>query len=307
MITFKQLEAVFWIAQLGGFAAAAKHLHTTQSAVSKRVQEVEATFDITLFDRSGRSARLSEKGQEFLGLARRLLEQRDAAVEQLSRPEVIMRRVRIGVTELTAMTWLPRFVWLVQSHYPKVAAEPYVDSSIGLREKLLAGEVDLIICPDFFTDDRFSSQRVGKISSAWMCRPGLIPTKRTLPLKELGAYKVLTQGPHSGIGILYDRWLKSHGLVLANTTSNNVLALIGVTVAGAGVSYLPLLCLAELRKRRLLDVIRTKPPLPEVSYVAMHRNDERSALIASIILLAQESCDFSRLFQTELEIDGATT
>ena len=34
MMTFKQLEAIFWVAKLGGFSAAAVHLHTTQSAIS---------------------------------------------------------------------------------------------------------------------------------------------------------------------------------------------------------------------------------------------------------------------------------
>ena len=34
MMTFKQLEALYWIGQLGSFALAANKLHTSQSAVS---------------------------------------------------------------------------------------------------------------------------------------------------------------------------------------------------------------------------------------------------------------------------------
>ena len=41
-MTFKQLEALYWIAKLGGFAQAANQLHTSQSAVSKRVHEGRA-------------------------------------------------------------------------------------------------------------------------------------------------------------------------------------------------------------------------------------------------------------------------
>lgn len=69
-MTFKQLEALFWIAELGGFSQAALKLHTTQSAVSKRVQELELLFDTALFDRSQRSARLTEKGEEMFVLAK---------------------------------------------------------------------------------------------------------------------------------------------------------------------------------------------------------------------------------------------
>ncbi len=71
MMTFKQLEALYWIGQLGGFAPAARKLHTTQSAISKRVHELEQVFDTALFDRSQRSARLTEKGEEMFMLARK--------------------------------------------------------------------------------------------------------------------------------------------------------------------------------------------------------------------------------------------
>lgn len=72
MITFKQLEAIYWIADLGSFAAAAAKLNTTQSAVSKRVQELEQQFNVEIFDRTKRTARLTEKGAEVLDYAKRL-------------------------------------------------------------------------------------------------------------------------------------------------------------------------------------------------------------------------------------------
>lgn len=62
MMTFKQLEALFWIVQAGGFSQAAVRLHTTQSAVSKRVHELEEMFETPLFDRTQRSAKLTAKG-----------------------------------------------------------------------------------------------------------------------------------------------------------------------------------------------------------------------------------------------------
>jgi DNA-binding transcriptional LysR family regulator len=102
MLTFKQLEALYWVVQAGGFSQAAQKLHTSTSAVSKRVHELEAGFDLELFDRTQRTARLTEKGEEMFVLARKLLEQRDAAIDQIGKPEVIERRVRIGVTEFTA-------------------------------------------------------------------------------------------------------------------------------------------------------------------------------------------------------------
>ena len=298
-MTFKQLEALYWVAHLGGFAMAANRLHTTQSAISKRIQELEVFFDTPLFDRARRSARLTEKGEELFLLARQFLQQRDAAIEQFSRPDVIQRRLRLGVTELTAMTWLPKLVRAIQEHYPKVIIEPDVDLSVGLREKLLAEELDLIVVPDVFPDPRFTTSHLASVESVWMCSPSLLPGKRRLTLRELARQRLLVQGDKSGTGILYDRWFKSLGVALPTvTSSNNMIALIGMTVAGLGYSYLPRECLSQLVRARTLAIIEVSPPLPPVPYVAMRRRDYRSALIDAIVDLAQQWCSFSQMFST---------
>ncbi|MFL9876969.1 LysR family transcriptional regulator [Herbaspirillum rhizosphaerae] len=309
MFSFKQLEALYWIATLGGFAAAARKLNTTQSAVSKRIKELESSFDTALFDRDLRQARLTEKGEELLLVAKRLLEQRDAAVEQFSKPEVVERRLRIGVTELTAMTWLPRLVKQVREHYPKVVIEPDVDLSVTLRDKLLADEIDAIIVPDAFAESRFSVLPMGKVKSVWMAKPGLLPrsssSARVLRMHELAQHTILTQGDKSGTGIIYDRWFKSQVVSPSNSIScSSLVALIGLTVSGMGVSYLPHLCLRSLVERGALEVVETTPALPEIPYVALYRGERKSNFISSILMLAQECCEFSDLFQIEDEVAG---
>lgn len=299
-MTFKQLEAFFWVVQAGGFAQAATRLHTTQSAVSKRIQELESLFDTALFDRSMRSARLTEKGEEMFMQAKRLLDQRDATVELLQRPEVLERHVRIGVTELTAMTWLPRLVGAIEANFPRVIIEPRVDASVMLRDKLLDDEVDLMIVPEMFNDQRFVSKRVGVVEHALMCKPGLVGRRRRLRTDDLTAHRLLTQDDRSGTGQLYNRWLRSIGVKTANTVfSNSLVALIGLTVSGMGISYLPRKCLAPMVDSGALEVLNVSPALPSAPYAAVCRVDRQSGLVASIARLAQEHCDFGRIFQTQ--------
>jgi DNA-binding transcriptional LysR family regulator len=306
VMTFKQLEALYWIGQLGGFAQAANQLHTSQSAVSKRVHELELLFDTELFDRSQRTARLTEKGEEMFVLAKRLLEQRDAAVEQFGKPGVVERRIRIGVTELTAMTWLPRLVGLIQQHYPKVILEPDVDDSLQLRDKLLVDALDVVIVPDTFADSRMQSKLIGKVKSAWMCKPGVVQTTGTVRLHDLARHRMLVQGNNSGTGRAYDAWMKDQGVQPSNViVVSNLVALTGLTVSGLGVSYLPRECLAPLVAAGMLAVIEVTPPLPVVRYVAMHKGEHRSALTSSIVMLAQECCDFTRMFQAQAEDEEA--
>lgn len=301
-MTFKQLEALYWIGRLGGFAQAASQLNTSQSAISKRVHELELLFETALFDRSQRTARLTEKGEEMFVLAQKLLAQRDAAVEQFGKPGVVERRIRIGVTELTAMTWLPRLVGLIQQHYPKVILEPDVDDSLQLRDKLQADELDLVIVPDTFADSRLPHKVIGQVRSAWMCKPGVVPTGATLRLHELARHRMLVQGNSSGTGRAYDAWMKEQGVQPANViVVSNLVALTGLTVSGLGVSYLPRQCLEPLVAAGMLAVVDVTPALPVVRYVAMHKGEHRSALTSSIVMLAQACCDFTRMFQAQGE------
>lgn len=299
-MTYKQLEAFFWVVQAGGFAQAATKLHTSQSAVSKRVQELEAAFDTPVFDRSAHKARLTEKGEEMFLHAKRLLAQRDAAIEQFQRPEVLERHVRIGVTELTAMTWLARLVSAIHAHYPRVIVEPHVDASLALRDKLLREEVDLIIVPDVFDDQRFVAKRVGAVKHAWMCKPGITGRRKRVRMNELASYRLLTQDDRSGTGRLYNRWMQSVGVQPEDTiSSTSLVALIGLTVSGIGISYLPSKCLAPMVDAGALEVLSVTPALPVASYAAIWKSDRQSALLSAIAKLAQEQCDFGRMFQTE--------
>jgi DNA-binding transcriptional LysR family regulator len=301
MMTFKQLEAVYWIATLGSFSAAAQRLHTTQSALSKRVQELEAVFDIELFDRSLRAARLTEKGEEMFFLAKRLLEHRDEAVEQFSRPDVIERRVRIGVTEVTAMTWLHNLVAAIEQRYPKVVIEPDVDASLNLRDKVLADELDLIFVPDAFTESftepPLRSIPIGEFSTAWMCKPGLLPDGKTFRLQELASHRLLVQGRKSSVGVVQDNWMRSLGVQPSNTIAlNNLVALIGLAVSGLGIGCFPTQCLRPLIEQGALMIVPCDPQPPTIKYIAMVRGENRSKLVSSLAALAQECCHFGEMF-----------
>lgn len=296
MITFKQIDALYWIVQLGGFEAAAAKLHMSQSAISKRIQELEETFNIEIFDRTRRNARLTEKGGELLDYAKDLLERRDYLLERVSSKEVLVRHFRLGVTELTAMTWLPALVEEIRQTYPRVQIEPSVELSTVLFEKLEHDLLDLIIVPEVFNDPRFISTPLDGVENAWMCSPGLATGEGPISLTDITQYPLLMQGSHSGTGLMYGRWLNSQAIPTPKTiVSNNLLAQIGLAIAGLGVSYLPKQCLSYLRERNLLRIIETTPSLPEVQYIALHRSDRQLGLSPDVAQLAQKCCDFSRL------------
>lgn len=300
--TLKQLETIYWIAHLGTFERAALKLNTTQSAVSKRIQELELAVGADLFDRSLRGARLTEKGEYLVGIADEMLALHARIGDIRDGGAAPVRKIRFGVTELTAMTWLPRMVSLLRERYPNVTLEPEVDMSRDLYEGLLDGSIDLIIIPETFSAPEVTSLPLADVKNEWMARPGLVEGAgqggQVLRLADLARYPILSQGGRSGSGLYFNTWMRNQGIVFPRQiSSDSMTALLSLTIAGLGISYMPSECFRPLVDAGKLEIVAAEPALPAVPYVAMYRNDRPSAIAESVARLATSACDFTSQFQ----------
>ena len=295
MITLKQLEALLWIAELGTFERAAAKLNTTQSAISKRMHELEASTGITIFDRQERRAQLTDEGDQVLVMARQMLALQDQIVSIKGGENRPFRRLRLGVTELTAFTWLPRLVAVLRANYPNVTLEPQVDTTRGLSESLTEDKIDIIAVPGSTFDSTFTSVPLAKVANVWIARPGLVKKRRSFELTDLYEYTILMQGRRSGSGLFLAKWLEARGVFFPHPLATDSLpALAGLAAAGLGVGYLPRQCFQPLFAKGTLAILPVRPALPAVPYSAVYRNDRPSALTSAIAKLMRDVCNFDR-------------
>src|SRR5690606_20721919 len=150
MYTFKQMEAFYWSATLGSFSASAKRLHATQSAIAKRVGELEAFVGTPLFERRPRALILTQPGQRFVKLAEQMLALNTHIVQQIADTAKVSGIVRLGVTELVGLTWLVQLIDHVKRRYPDIELLPHIDGGVTLYENLAEGNLDLVIMPGPF-------------------------------------------------------------------------------------------------------------------------------------------------------------
>ena len=68
-----QLQTFIAIADTGSFTRAAEEVHRTQSAVSMQMRRLEERIGKPLFEKDGRTNRLTEDGERLLSYARRLI------------------------------------------------------------------------------------------------------------------------------------------------------------------------------------------------------------------------------------------
>ncbi|SFM30333.1 LysR family transcriptional regulator [Methylobacterium pseudosasicola] len=295
MTTLKQLEAFRWIAILGSFEKAAERLNATQSAISKRIQELEASLGTQVFDRSRRGTQLTVKGEAILALADEMLALRDRVVAIGASQAAAIRQLRFGVTELTALTWLPAFVAEVRATYPSIVLEPVVEQSVDLLVRLQNGSLDFIVVPNSVWQPGFQSTPLATVQNAWMCSPSLIHDRGVVPLANLAEFNILTQGKRSGSGLVMTKWLEERGVRLPPfVMSDSLIAQVGLTISELGISYLPIHCFDGLIERGTLRIVETDPPLPPVTYVALFRANETANVVSAISSIARSTCDFTR-------------
>jgi DNA-binding transcriptional LysR family regulator len=290
MLTVKQIEAFYWVARLGTLSRAAERLHITQSAATKRLQAVEAITAAPLFESDGRKNVLTPKAREMVRECEKLLSQLDEldAVKKTARQPP--RIVHIGLTELTALTWFPRFIAEVKKLYPGVTIQPEIDLSSLLLKKLEAGKLDVAFLPDPPPADGLVRMELGAVPFGWFAAPATFEADLTYSLKDLAAHPVIEQGANSIITELCARLWEAAGVQPDRIYGgDNVNALAGLISAGVGISCLPLAMFEQSARAGRLQLVLTRPEAPSVSYYCCFLKNMRSALGHGVADLARRT------------------
>ncbi|MBG9386925.1 LysR substrate-binding domain-containing protein [Caenimonas aquaedulcis] len=254
------------------FTRAADELFLTQSAVSRQIQQLEASLGTPLFERLHRSLALTEAGRVMQRAVDDSMERlRDAAA--LLHARTAPRQVAITCTPGFASLWLiPRL-----SRF--TAAHPQVDVRMSATLEILdlsrAG-VDVAV--------RFVPSSMGEGPALFeeevqpLCAPGLLQDARR-PLKkptDLSLHTLLAVDMPQGEALTVDwePWFQVmgvQGLKMANTLRFTQYAdAVAAAVAGQGVVIGRLPLLAELlRSGQLVAPFRGKAATRRGYYVAL--------------------------------------
>ncbi|ALM86252.1 LysR family transcriptional regulator [Bordetella sp. N] len=282
MLTLKQIEAFFWAARLSSFSRAAGKLCMTQSALSKRISELEEELKTPLFDRSAYRPVLTEAGRAVLETAERMLALREQMYTRTGADAAPAGLVSFGVTEVVAGTWLPAWVAAMRSDYPDVTLEPYVDVSAALAARLRAGDIEMAVMPLQLPGPEFTSMQLAEVTFSMMAAPEVVPSG-VLSRDALARLPVLAQSGGSGLTEVFDSWARVNGLNLQRVlASNSLVAISELVLAGLGIALLPMdYYRAHLDSGRLRAV--TGPlPWPRLPYYLVTRTGPGSGPLRAL-------------------------
>lgn len=294
-MTLKQLQTFYWACRLGSFAAAAAHLCTTQSAVSVRIHDLERSLGVLLFDRSQRSARLTAKGRDLVKHAEELIARATEIQHRIGDVRVLSGTVRLGVTELVAVTWLPRLVGEINTHYPDVLVELDVDLTLNQLDKLQSGALDLVIVPGPIQQPGLTNIALGSVEFAWMASPDLGVPQGEAPASELHRWPLLSLSRASNLHALLGVWFDRNAARFRRIdVCNSIGVIAALTKAGLGVSFLPKDQFAVDIAAKRLQVLAIAPTIPALTYYAVYETRQTQPLSQSIADLAQRYSTFDK-------------
>jgi LysR family hydrogen peroxide-inducible transcriptional activator len=141
-----QLRYVCAIAETGSFSRAAERCQVAQPSLSQQVLKLEKDLGTKLFDRLGRSVRLTEAGRAFLPHARSILSQMETARSSVADKNADVRgSVAVGVIPTIAPYLMPRYMTAFTKKYPEAQLRIVEETTPILVENLREMSIDLAL------------------------------------------------------------------------------------------------------------------------------------------------------------------
>ncbi len=171
------LPAFVAVADLGGISAAARHLGTPKSSVSRVITRLEDDVGLQLFLRDTRALRLTADGTQFYRHARRILEQVESATAELAG---LRETPRGALTVALPMAFGREIVAPHLADFRATYPDIRLDIRIGSGQPdLLRDQIDLAVIVGAAPDSDLMQQRLMDTPLIWIASPAIAATLPT--------------------------------------------------------------------------------------------------------------------------------
>jgi len=293
-MTLKQLEAFYWAASCSTFAMAAERVHLSVSSLSKRIAELETSLGQQLFDRAGHRAELTAAGMRLVPLAGAFLQQADRLRQDMGAVVGLHGPCRLGVGELSALTWVPRLVASLGSAHPRLDVAVHVDIGQVLAERLDRGELDVAVIAGQAHRGSLVGTPLARAKFAWCARPDVAADVPTLDAAGLHRHPLVTLPLGSGVTPIIDSWLqRADARPVRRLVCNQWGAIVGLLAQGLGIGLLPVGWAQALQARGVLVPLPHPHPLDPLDYWLHSRRDDLRPLIDTLRCMSEQAVDFT--------------
>jgi DNA-binding transcriptional LysR family regulator len=273
------LQAFVAIAEQRSFQQAAETLFITQTALSRRLQNLEALLEVKLVERTTRSVALTVLGGEFLPQARRLLADLSNALVEIQKTGRAQRGdVAIACVPTVGVQYLPHIIRDYSARYPDNRIKILDHASSGVAEAVIRREAEFGINIGGPHQPELTSVPILQDRFALICRDDHpLSRRRSLAWRQLAPYPLIFAGEVSGNRPLLDAalgtrsvTLQSHFEVQRSSTA------VGLVAEGVAAAVVPTLAIQKGAYPRIKVVALTDPVVSRTLALVSRKNSHLS-------------------------------
>lgn len=243
-ISIDLLNTFVEVSRIGNLSRAAEALQTDQSTVSRKIAKLEEEVGVALFERIGRSIRLTQAGRRFVGRAERVIsETRDAVAEAAGTVSAETGEVHVGFLHTVGARWLPERLASFLQRYPGVRFVLEEGNADEVVAGVLSGGFDLGIlgpppanAPELKVAPLFR-ERVAVVVPAGHRLVG----RSSVTLRELAEEPLILPRSRTGLRRVIDEAFNRQGLSERVAYEGDDFTIVqGMVEAGLGITLLPM-------------------------------------------------------------------
>lgn len=254
-----RFETFYEVARLGSVARAAVLLGRSQPAISHRLRALQEDLGIELFEKVGRTLKLTEAGRrlrdrcaDFIAWSRALHEAVDADAAPAG-------RVTIGTLPTVAAHLLIEPIAKLLDRFPRLELAFVFDTVSSLLAALYEGKADVLVLVGDVEAPRLELETVAESGFVAVMSPHVAPRLRgRISTAELRQRRYLAwDGPLDPTFEVVRRYVARHRLSApASPRIPNIESLRALAAVGAGYAILPAYTVAsDVASQRLIALV----------------------------------------------------
>lgn len=287
MIERVHLHILYEVARHGTLTEAARALHLSQSALSHSMRKLEASLEVELWVKDGRTLRFTQAGEYLLEVAREVLPRLSNAESTLKGFSGGRRGLlRVGLECHPCYEWLLRTVRPFLDRWPDVDLDVRQRFQFGGLEALRTYDIDALVTPDPVDDVAFVFTPVLNYELMLVVpEQHALAGARWAEAKDLADEHLITYPvPRERLDIFTQFLLPNGVYPRTEQAIETTEIMLHLVAAGRGVSAIPGWLAADYATRLPLRLVRLgEAGVAKQLFVGVRREDVFVAYLADFI------------------------
>jgi DNA-binding transcriptional LysR family regulator len=274
-MNFNQLKAFYFAVKCGSFSAAAEALYITQPAVTKQIQQLQATYGIKFLNRFGKKMVLTDAGEVLYDFTDKIFQLESQAEETLR--DFRQRksgRLRIHASESFGAYYLPFIINIFRKKYPNIHISVNIFPNQEVIENTVRLENDMGFISYPLEHKKLVIRDILEDRLVLIVPPSHpFAREKILEPHKLEGQPVIMHEKGSATREIVDEFIKRNNLsVFITLEHSNNEAIKRAVEEGIGVSLISEHVVSgEVKRKALKSILLSDPTMKRKFYLIYHR------------------------------------